>query len=514
VGQSNRLINTRDWSYEYIERLQQRGYLLGLNPTDLPYTTGAVRKALHDIDPTTLSTVEAGWYRQLIDAFPARPPNLDSMRVGGVFTAGARRSSSRRLNVLEPLGDGAPLLPRAQINGYMEWGPWIGQAGATFDRFYDVDPDGLDTAKKLMTRSEEVYLGYNGRLIDVYLGRFDNHWSLHGRRGALLTDNPRSFDQAQLRFGNSTLSFQSIFGTLDNFSDDGPFTKPEHISGDSFDDGAIRRYILLHRLDWSPTANLKLSAIEAELYHSTTAGISLENLIPLHTLLFTSHNVPRNNDSNLMLGGGIWYQVGPVTLYAQGMLDDILVSRREERKRSGDFYPAIYTTNGSVNWAGITDRIDAGIEVDVVSANSYRTDNWADQWSYIQRGLATNFSDYVRLKGHATWYPTPGLEVEPALTWYRKGEGDFRELRVTYASGPGGAIPSVLLGTVERTLRPSVSLRYQPVTLNPFDDSDVRFQAWIDANVGVNFIRNAGHIEDATDRRFVGLFRVFGQVSF
>jgi hypothetical protein len=162
----------------------------------------------------------------------------------------------------------------------------------------------------------------------------------------------------------------------------------------------------------------------------------------------------------------------------------------------------------------VTDRLDVGTEVDVISANSYRTDNRADEWSYLQRGLATNFSDYVRLEGHATWYPTPGLEVEPALTWYRKGEGDFRRLRVTYAPGPGGGIPSVLLGTVERTLRPSVSLRYQPVTLDLFDDSDLRFQAWIDADLGVNFIENADHVDGATDRRFVGLVRVFGQIAF
>jgi len=160
-------------------------------------------------------------------------------------------------------------------------------------------------------------------------------------------------------------------------------------------------------------------------------------------------------------------------------------------------------------------RLDVGAEIDVVSANSYRTDNRADQWSYAQRGLATNLSDYVRLEGHATWYPTPSLEVEPALTWYRKGEGDFRDYRITYAPGPGGAIPSVLTGTVERTFRPSVSLRYQPVNLALFGEtSDVRVQAWIDADVGVNVVENADHVEGVTDRRFVGLFRVFGQISF
>jgi hypothetical protein len=121
----------------------------------------------------------------------------------------------------------------------------------------------------------------------------------------------------------------------------------------------------------------------------------------------------------------------------------------------------------------------------------------------------------VRLEGHATWYPMPSLEVEPALTLYRKGEGDFRRLRITYAPGPGGAIPSVLTGTVERTIRPSVSVRYQPLDIDLFgDERNVQVSAWVDANMGVNLVTNAGHVEGRSDRRFVGLFRLFGQITF
>jgi len=508
-AQDHRLINTRDGLYTPIERLQNRGYLRSLSPTDLPYTTGAVRTALQQVDTTALGPVEARWYRHLREALSARGSNVGNMQVGGVVTAGLRRSSSRRLDVLNPKGDAEPALPRIQPTGYLEWGPWIGQAGVTFDRFYETDPDGLDLARRLQSRSEEAYVGYNSKYVDVYLGRFDNHWSVHDRRGGFLTDNPRSFDQIQFELGNETLSFESILGRLDNMSPDSTFT------GQAFGAGVTRRYAFFHRLDWRATPSLHLSVIEAEIYHSSTAGLSLRNLLPLHAIFLESANKPRTEDSNAMIGGSVWWQPGPLTLYAQGMLDDILISRREERKRSGEFYPAVYTLNGAATWAGVTDRLDLGAEVDVVSANSYRTDNRPDEWSYAQRGLATNLNDYVRLEGHATWYPTASLEVEPALTWYRKGEGDFRRLRITYDAGPGGAVPRVLSGTVERTLRPSVSLRYQPVDLNLFDaESDVRVTAWVDADLGVNFTENADYAKNATDRRFVGLIRVFGQVAF
>ena len=509
VAQSNQLINTRDWYYELIERLQTRGYLLSLNPTDLPYTTGAVRTALQQADTTALGPRERQWYRQLAGALADREPNVGEIRAGGIFTGGLRGSSTDRLNVLEPRGDGDPTLHRAQFTPYLEWGPWIAQAGATVDRFYEADPDGISTAGRFDVRSEEAYVGYNSTYVDVYLGRFDNHWALHDRRGGLLTDNPRSFDQLQFQLGNSTLSFQSILGVLDNMSPDSTFT------GQAFGEGVTRRFVSLHRLDWSPSSSLKLSLMEGEIYHSPTASISLRNFIPLHAFFFESTNKPRLNDSNIIVGGSVWTQVGPVTVHVQSMLDDILISRREVRKRSGEFYPAIYTVNGSATWAGVTDQLDLGTEVDVVSANSFRTDNRADEWSYAQRGLATNLSDYVRVQGHATWYPMSSLEVEPALTWYRNGEGDFRRVRITYAPGPGGAIPSVLTGTVEQTIRPSVSVRYQPLSFGLFDDNqDVRFSAWIDANVGVNFTENADHVQGATRQEFVGLFRIFGQISF
>jgi len=509
MGQDNRLINTRDWHYELVERLQQRGYLLSLNPTDLPYTTGGVRRALTQVSTAELSPIEEQWYKQLSEAVAAREPTLDSMRVGGVVTAGGRGSNTDRLNVLEPLGDGRPPPHRVQGTSYLEWGPWIAQAGATMDGFYESDPDGISAAGRFNVRSEEVYVGYNSTYVDVYLGRFDNHWALHDRRGGLLTDNPRSFDQLQFQLGNSTLSFQSILGVLDNMSPDSTFT------GKAFGKGVTRRFVSLHRLDWSPTPTLKLSLMEGEIYHSPTASISLRNLVPLHAFFFESTNKPRLNDSNIIVGGAVWTQIGPVTLHVQSMLDDFLLTRREVRKRSGEFYPVIYTINGSAAWAGVTDQLDIGGEVDVVSANSFRTDSRAGEWSYLQRGLATNLSDYVRIEGHATWYPSASLEVEPALTWYRNGEGDFRRLRITYAPGPGGAIPSVLTGTVERTIRPSVSLRYQPVSLDLFGGNEnVRFSAWIDANVGVNFTENADHVEEATSREFVGIFRVFGQIAF
>jgi len=509
-AQDNRFVNTQSWQYEYIKRLQQRGYMLQLNPTDLPYTEKDIKAALSRIDESELGSKEQRWVDLLAKRFEKRPTNVDSMRVGGYIAGGGRKSSSGRLNVINPAYEAKPLLPRAEFQSYLEWKNWIGQAGITFDWFYDVDPDGLDTVYRLYMRSEETYFGYNGDIIDLYVGRFDNHWSVFDRRGAFLTDNPQSFDQIQLKFGNSKLSFSSILGEMDSMSPDSTF------DGQSYQLGSYRRYLFLHRLDWSPMPNLKLSFIEGEVYFSPTASIQMRNLLPLHFLFFESHNAPMNNNSNLLLGGSVWYQKGDLTLYAQAMLDDLVYKDREELRENNNLIPTTYTVNSSITIADIANSFDLDLEVDLVGANAYRSNRYQDQWTYAQRGLATNFSDYIRTKASATFYPSwaEGLTLEPGMALYLKGTEDLRDLR-TSTEPDGSQIPAILAGTVERTVRPSLELRYQPMGSNLFGVSnDVRFNWWLDADMGINFVENHNNIEGASETEFIGLFKLFGQVTF
>lgn len=509
-AQDNRLIHTQSWQYEYIKQLQQRGYLLDLNPTDLPYAVKDLRQALDKIDSGNLNPKEKRWVERLDQSVRQRPVNVDSMRVGGFIEPGLRRSSSERLNVIDPLGEGKPVLPRARFNGYMEWKNWIGQAGATFDWFYDIDPDGLDTGDRLYMRSEGGYFGYDGNILDLHVGRFDNHWSVYDQPGTFLTDNPQSFDQIQLKFGTSKLSFSSILGELDNMGADSTFTGFDH------ELGSFRRYFFVHRLDWSPTPQLKLSYIEGETYFSPSSGISLKNLLPLQFLFLESSNRPRNNNINLGVGGSIWYQTGFVTLYLQGMLDDLVVADRAEKLKEDYFIPIVYSITGSMTITDIGNSFDLGVETDLVSANSYRSERYQDQWTYAQRGLATNFSDYIRTKAYATFYPgwLEGLKVEPGMTYYLKGTEDLRDLR-TKTEPDGTQIPSILAGTVERTLRPSLYLRYQPMGSFLGDRSnDIRFNFWLDADMGYNITENHNNIQGATNQRFIGLFRLFGQFTF
>ncbi|MBI2403993.1 MAG: hypothetical protein HYV20_14900, partial [Gemmatimonadetes bacterium] len=125
--------------------------------------------------------------------------------------------------------------------------------------------------------------------------------------------------------------------------------------------------------------------------------------------------------------------------------------------------------------------IEFGAEYQQVGAWTYRTPNFTDRYSYFNRGLGANYSDYDRLTVWADLYPPiPGLRLSPVALLQRQGEGNFRD------SIPGGYYwgrPALFWGVKETTLRVGVRGRYQPIR-----------ELWIGWDLGPDFTRNRGHV--------------------
>ena len=127
---------------------------------------------------------------------------------GAQFMGGFISSNTDRINALRPIGEGYPLQPRLQAKLFGEYRDFVAQIGLIFDTSFDTDPDGLDVVRRLMTRNEDSYLGYNHRIFQVYWGRFQNHWSLADQPGVMITNNSRSFDNLSLglNFGQFSIT--------------------------------------------------------------------------------------------------------------------------------------------------------------------------------------------------------------------------------------------------------------------------------------------------------------------
>ena len=83
--------------------------------------------------------------------------------------------------------------------------------------------------------------------------------------------------------------------------------------------------------------------------------------------------------------------------------------------------------SGGVQYTGVAPWLELGADYRAVSALTYWTMHYVDQWSFYRRGLGDNFSDYDRLRLHASLFPRmSGVRLTPEIAIQRKGEGDFR----------------------------------------------------------------------------------------
>ena len=483
AAQDHAFVPVGDWTYTYIERLQRRGHLLELNPTALPYTRGAVRKALGEIKQRKLSKLEKAWLELLESEFRSdsrrrRRGRGSNTQAGVVFSAGLRTVNGERLDVLRPDATADPTLeigglnlyPNAGLRGYLERGRVIAHPGLRFDVYYRDDPDGLDAANRLITRSDESYLGYNGRFASLYLGRIARHWAAPAEPSLLLSDNAVGMDQIAFRVGGGRLAWQGLLGELDSATPDGRFTGT---AGADTVGGSIRRFLAVHRVDWRPSKQFGLSFMEAALYSSPNAGPSIKFLNPLLIHLFSIDGRPKNDENNGLIAGLLWAQAGAWTLSGQLMLDDFdILSESSE--------PVSAAITGTLTYAGLS-RADLRLAVTAVSARAYNTHQPEGRYIYLRRGLATPFSDFLHVSLRAPVFLdalTPGLTLTPKFDWLSQGERDFRQ------PYPDRQADAVLDGTVSHVARPGLEIRLQRGRI-----------WWLGIDLGPNFVSNAEHVE-------------------
>ncbi len=530
AAQEHAFVPVNDWTYTYVERLQHRGYLLELNPSALPYTRGAVKAALRQVDGDRLSAIERRWLDLLNSELGVRSPRMrktahgsarrevdekaryrstdrrrggarddkseggrtrgadrhrqyarDNVLVGVSFDVGMRSAAGERLDVLRPTGDSDPRLeaglihfPNAGLHGYVERGHVIARGGVRFDMYYQDDPDGLDAANRLSSRNNESYLGYNGRFASIYLGRIGRHWAPNSEVSTMLSRNPVSVDQIAFRIGGDKLSWRGLLGELDSATLDGRFTGAA--GADSLG-GSIRRHLAVHRVDWRPSKHFGASIMEASLYSSSNGGISLKFLNPLLIHLLAVDGRPKNDENNGLVAGSLWAQFQFWTLFGQLMLDDFDILGE-----TGE--PASAALSGSLTYAGLSSA-DLALSATAVTARAYNTHQAEGRYMYLNRGLATQWNDFIHLKAHAALYLDrliPGLTASPKIDVLLQGESDFR---MPYPDGDTGLI---LVGTTERTIRPGIEMRLQN-----------QEHWWIRMDVGPNLVTDAEH-QDGIER--------------
>ncbi len=457
-GRGSRNLPVDHWSYEYIQRLRSRGLLSNLNPLVQPYRRAEVAQGLVRIDPDTLPEPIAGWVRLLSEELAREMTRLDNRRVrtwGIQLGGGIRASSNQRFDALRTVGD-EDVWPRGTAAGWLETGPVAAETRLLGDTYLTTDPDGVDPGQRRAGRSDNAYVSVTLPFGGVTLGRLSRNWSALGTNGLMVSAFPTPYPQVAFEVRQGRLALRGFTGELETLDDS-------------------KRFLSAHRVDYQ-SGNLVISLGESILY-AGRHGLSLRFLNPLEFLFFDINNEPNDDLQNLMLDAQLWYRSGGVVFHLEALLDDLDVIPGDR-----DPEPTEYGFTIGSRFVSIAPWVELGIEYKQVASFTYRTPKVIDVYSFLDRGLGDNFSDYDQLTVSADLFPpVPGLRLTPLAQIQRQGEGDFRD------SVPPQdeflASPALFLGVKQTTYRIGLRGRFQP---NRY--------VWFAWEVGENFVRNRDHV--------------------
>ena len=481
-GQDHRILDLDDHRYTHIQRLQERGYLLDLHPTALPYTYEDVWAAAESVDAGQMDPVERRWLSLILDNRKESIPD-DHIALFAESGGGVDVTDSKRLDVLRPLNDNLEVFQRLYVKAAAVRGQWVGQVGLVHDGYYDRDPDGIDAVLRAQSRAENGYLGFVSDPVRIYLGRFSNQWGVVNQDALVVSDNPRAYDQINFRFGGTKYSFRSFFAELDAITGDGRFTGTA--GADSVSSGLERRFLFGHRFDLRPNENLALTIMESILISGPGTGLSLRFLNPFTAIGLENDNVPKNDENNALLGLMLWARIGSTTIQSQVAMDDLDVLNLGSERTS--IAGTIYIRRTIANRP-----VDVSLGSTIVASRTYNTHQVEGQYVYLLRGLATQYNDFAHFQAEVNWYAdsiVPGLVISPQVHLLKQGEQRITgEFPLT-----SDDVDSFLSGTVETTRRAALSVEYQP---NRY--------WWFSADAGINSMDNVAHAEGVNDSRFSG----------
>ena len=534
--QDSRVLSLYDrQSYEYIQQLQDRGHLLELHPTDMPYRYDELHEALEGVTEYEFSGVQAQWIRHLCDRIglnASEKPVLD-LRGGSYLQV----NNSERDHMYRPSDDIAYVWPMIELAPGIRYQGWVVQAHARFEYYEDRNIDGLDAVNRFWVRNEETYVGYSNEFLEVYGGRVLNHWGVYGQSSGLVSDHSVTYDQVKINVGTKHLQLSSVMGYLDNLKSDDVF------NGDTrWDPLSVKRYLFAKRLDWRPREHLMFSYRESLIFSGWDAVPQPKYMLPGYIGFFQADNAPQNDFINYLTGIAFWGQFGGgrvhgdgfaksgaksgaksqsslqniLTLHTEVIIDDVIFFRErrgiDERSNFNVFFNAAY----ALSQRPLTLQLNA----EMVSSQSYNTDQAQGRYLYLGRGIATQFNDYVFGEFRTQLFldgKLQGLRVSPYLGGLLQGEQvidkEFIGSPLTQKDKDPDELEPVpdfvLSGVVQETFRAGVEwVYYSPA------ERGWKKGWWLRGDVGLNVMRNLWNVVGNDQTRPVGMIELGVQFDF
>jgi len=475
-AQNGPIVSLEDPALWYFNPLLARGHLSDLSQASFPIREKDFLRSLENVSRAA-GPMENDWVRRIRQRLHQFPESRTS--IGLRMRPGILVSTQERLDMLRPQKDPQEVIySQISFESWLRAGNWTAAWGWRHDRYYDRDPDGIDSAHRWFVRPENAYLSYDGEFASVLFGRTRQHWGGYDQPGLVLSDNPRPMDYISFRIGTPRLNLRTSVSELDSITGDGRFTG---LAGDdSVSTGSERRYLAVHRFSLTSPGKWSVGLMHSILYSGANSGFSLTFANPFQLAVLSVDDKPKNEENNGMLGAFFQIQRSQTLLQGQVALDDFDLLNGKE--------PASISANLHMYRASVSSGLDLSAGATFVTARTYNADQPEGKYIYLNRGIATQYSDFISAYAALHWLSTDGWIVSPRLDILFQGEQDMRNPFPLHDDAD-----LILDGVTEQIIRPSVQV--SGMLSNGFD---------VRLNAGMNLMKNENHIEDVDGSRFVG----------
>jgi hypothetical protein len=215
-----------------------------------------------------------------------------------------------------------------KLNGILRYhdGPFsfVNQTGVDRSFLYDIHyPGELSEAENwIYGRVANAYFRYSGERIGAFIGRMQRNWGPLNEKSLILSDNPYSYDHANVSFTNSNIKV-SVFAARINTLDSA-YTYHFQDSSISLTSN-VKRYLTGHRLDIRASENMQISFTEMAIFGGPNRNYDLSFLVPTAFYYDIQRNTVRSMSGQWALD--VYYRFDSNwALSSQFLIDDIVIN--------------------------------------------------------------------------------------------------------------------------------------------------------------------------------------------
>lgn len=277
-----------------------------------------------------------------------------------------------------------------------------------------------DTEEWIFGRINDAYLNINAGHFDFFMGRIDRNWGALSTPGLILSDNPYSYDHAQLSYKFKKFKFSMIISRLEDL-DALTLEEPALITDAPDSVFQVRKFLTAHRFEFSPSSKFQFALTEAGIYGGPDRDFEFGFLNPMNYFYVIQRN-------SLQEISGLWaidlfYKPHQkVNTYLQFLLDDFILNNeagQDDRKQ----FPDRLGLQLKVSTADIgAEGLQTSLEYVRISNRTYQSRRTYENFHYEEKSLGYPRSSTERIGIDAKYFKLYPALLKLSASWQRSGD--------------------------------------------------------------------------------------------